>query len=61
MCPTGKSHLPSYQVATEALGRSLRKHGKPMQVYRCPECEGWHIGRPSRTGKKIKTINRRSP
>lgn len=55
-CPTGKSVIPSYEVAEKARKRSTNKHSQPMSTYRCAVCGALHLGVPNRPKKQIKTI-----
>ena len=45
-CPTGKMRYDSYQRAARALKeKKRRKSGlsKPVKMYRCKVCSGWHL------------------
>ncbi len=55
-CPTGKSVIPSYEVAEKARKRSTNKHSQPTSTYRCAICGALHLGKPNRPKKRIKTI-----
>lgn len=55
-CPTGKSVIPSYEVAEKARKRSTNKHSQPMSTYRCAICGALHLGKPNRPKKPVKTI-----
>ena len=55
-CPTGKSVIPSYEVAEKARKRSNNKHSKPMSTYRCEICGALHLGAPNRPKQPVKTI-----
>jgi hypothetical protein len=43
----GKQAFASPKHASKA-SRSMKKHGKPVQHYKCLVCDNWHIGRPAK-------------
>ena len=51
LCPSGKWLYPTRDDALKALARwshpnlQLRGHhpSRPVRVYRCPDCRGWHL------------------
>ena len=32
-----------------AMARRLNKKGRYLHAYKCPVCDGWHIGKPFRS------------
>lgn len=55
-CPSGKSAMSSFDMASKARKRSSKSHSKAMSLYRCTLCGDWHLGNPSRAKQPIRTI-----
>ena len=45
MC-MGKDAHPSAAQAKKVV-RNMKRFGKTVVAYRCPNCQSWHVGRPS--------------
>ncbi len=43
----GKRAIPDRREAGNIAVRMRRKHGLPLEPYRCRHCSGWHVGSPS--------------
>lgn len=42
MSGCGKKRRPT-QIAAIAAAIRCSRRGKPLRVYRCPDCGGWHL------------------
>lgn len=45
---TRKIRYSSQQSAESCLIAIRRRGFAPMDVYQCPNCDGWHLGNPMR-------------
>ncbi len=43
LCFTGKHRFNSEARAILAALKYAERHGKEQRVYRCDECQGWHL------------------
>lgn len=47
----GKDKLPTKEVAMMIVGR---RRETPMQAYKCPHCEFWHVGHATPKARILK-------
>lgn len=43
--PTGKHRYPAWDIAVRYALRASKRAGRPMRVYECPACHGFHLTR----------------
>lgn len=40
---SGKHRYPTWSAAVGPAVRSTQRAGRPMRIYRCPDCAGYHL------------------
>lgn len=42
----GKFRFADFKAADKVAHRQSARRDKPVAPYRCPKCQGWHVGQP---------------
>lgn len=51
VCCIGKDKLQTMSLARDVAHRMAARHSSPINAYRCPHCNFFHVGEHSKGGK----------